>query len=96
MLDKLIRAEASSFNAWLAGAAIAAGGVDFCIGEFRSIAVGDMSFIDPDSISALPAIDDDEDWTDLENMLPSHDELIASAKKHRAPQEWYDEDHRSL
>jgi len=40
--------------------------------------------------------EDDAEWSELEKTLPSHDQLIASARKHRAPQAWYDEDHKAI
>jgi hypothetical protein len=36
------------------------------------------------------------DWEQLEKALPSHEELISSAKKHRPPQSWYGEDHKAV
>jgi hypothetical protein len=34
---------------------------------------------------------DDAHWAQLEDTLPPNDELLASACRHRAPQQWYDE-----
>jgi hypothetical protein len=45
---------------------------------------------------ATPDEGSHEDWEELEKALPTHDQLIASAKKHRAPQSWYDEDHKAV
>jgi hypothetical protein len=38
----------------------------------------------------LPSPDDAE-WAEVEAMGPPNDQLLAFARKHRAPQQWYDE-----
>jgi hypothetical protein len=47
------------------------------------------------SVVSLPpapaATEEDAGWAELEGALPPNEELLASARRHRAPQQWYDE-----
>ncbi len=44
---------------------------------------------EPPSQEASP--ESEEEWNEIEKLLPSNEELLRFARKHRAPQEWYDE-----
>lgn len=47
--------------------------------------VGDEAAADGNATCA------EDEFAELESIGPSNDVLLASAKKHQAPQEWYDE-----
>jgi hypothetical protein len=75
-------------NLWIAGVAInSIFGSSNC-GEVRILEDPRRAMLHQQSAADLS---EEDEFAELESMGPSNDALIASARKHRPPQEWYDE-----